>query len=172
MTISNDFTYFDQFKDYTANLSRYFIDVNLGNNYKYTFTNKQNANVVLKNIFEHIAITDTFKQNMLFFDRYTVGDDEAIDTIAHKYYGNVNHWWLICIFNNIKNIFTDWVLSTAQLNAIADYQYENEGKYSRDAYYNLLFERNENKRKILVLKTFYYNDVISAFRTEFEKTNL
>lgn len=166
----SDFTYFDQFKDYTANLSQYFLDINNGSSYKYTFTNKQTANVILKDIFERIDISTEFKKNLLQFERYRVGNGQSIETIAKDYYGNVNHWWLICIFNNIKNIFTDWALSDSELNALVDYYYENEGKYSKQAYYNLLFERNENKRDILVLKTFYFNDVVSAFRTEYEKT--
>jgi hypothetical protein len=167
----SDFTYFDQFKDYTANLSKYFNDINNGSSYKYTFTNKQTANTILKDIFDKIEISPEFKKNLLQFERYVIGDGESIETVAYEYYGNVNHWWLICIFNDIKNTFTDWPLSDKELNALVDYYYENEGKYSKSTYYKLLFERNENKRSILVLKSFYFNDVVSAFRTEYEKTN-
>jgi len=43
------------------------------------------------------------------YDRHTVveADIGRIDLIAYKWYSDVRLWWVICVVNNIANVFED-----------------------------------------------------------------
>ena len=43
---------------------------------------------------------------------------------------------------------------------------KEEGKYSRNTYYNFLHEENESKRNIIVLKDYALRDFIWAYRQQ------
>lgn len=140
--MARTYSYFDQFNDYTVNLTEYLTRFNI------EFSNKQPIVVTMKNIFERIKIIDEFKLNATFFTKYTISDDEQIYNTAFNTYGSTDYWWVIAIFNDIKNPFFDWVLTAEQLNNLAYKLSTTEKKYSKDTYYELLFVANEAKRNI------------------------
>lgn len=162
--MSSTFSYFDQFSDITVNLNPYLTNISQRSNIDYTFSNIQPIQTTLKNMFNRIELINNFKKNILFFDSYLINDGERPENLSYKIYGDVNYWWLFCIFNNIRNIWLDWPMTEEQLNDLANKLYNEDNKYTRTTYYNLLHERNELKRQILILKPFYINDVITSFR--------
>lgn len=167
---SNDFTYFDQFVDVNLDMNEYLDFVKNETEYEYIFTNIQPTKVTLKNIFDKIEIISTFKEDGLNFDPYIVGENERIEVVSYKKYGAVSYWWVIAIFNNIKNVFTEWCLTQNQLSDLSEKLFQTENKYSKKAYYDMLFERNEIKRRIILPKTTVVNSVVAKFREEFQKT--
>jgi hypothetical protein len=54
-------------------------------------------------------------------------------------------------------------MTDPQLQTLAEYYYKTENLYTLQTYYDLLHERNENKRNIILLKYDYLNDVVTAF---------
>jgi hypothetical protein len=166
--MSSDFSYFDQFSDMEVNLNPYLNDIK-SSGIDYAFTNLQPVKVKLKNLFERVEVASDFKKNILNFTSYQIIENERPEDVAYKIYGSVDDWWVICIFNDIKNIYLDWPMSEEQLQDMADVFYSQEGIYKRDVYYDLLSERNEGLRNILILNPFYLNDLISAFRTAMGK---
>jgi hypothetical protein len=164
-----DFTYFDQYQDVTVDLSPYISIVN-SNDFNYSFTNLQPIKVNLKNMFDKITFINDFNKDILNFKFWIIEEDERPENTAYQYYANKELWWAVLLFNNIRNTFEDWPLNEKILSAQADKLFVTEGRYSRNTYYELLHEQNEKKRLIKLIKPQFINEVISKFRSEFEKS--
>ena len=169
--ISSNFSYFDQFLDTEVDLTRYFDTIKKDNDFNYSFTSVQPIRVTLKNMFSKITLVENFKRNILFFDSYEIKDGDTIENIAYRTYNDIEAWWVIAIFNNIKNLYNDFPMTEKQLIEIAEKMNKKDDKYSTKIYYEMLFERNEKKRNILLLNRNYLNDVIAAFRKEYDRYN-
>jgi len=159
-----DYGYFDQFLDYEVDLTEYLLKISQDNDYNYTFSNIQPVKIKLKNIFTKIDLIEDYKYNFVYFLEYFIQDGEKIEDISYKFYDTTDYWWIICIFNDIKNLFTDLPLSINELKFLAEKMYKFDKKYTYEGYYDILFEMNEKKRKILILKKQYLNDFLYEFR--------
>jgi len=62
------------------------------------------TNEKVLNIFSSYTVNSKVN-SVLYYDLYDVGDDEWWDDISHKYYGTVNLWWMIVMFNDVVNPF-------------------------------------------------------------------
>jgi len=162
--MSTNYHYFDQFPDTEIDLTPYLKHVKSESGFDYSLTNLQSVKTTLKNLFQRTDVAKNFKKNILYFESYQIQDGERPEDVSYKFYKTVDNWWILCLFNDIKNIWLDWVWTDDQVQAMADKMFATEGKYKRDVYYNLLIERNESNRHLLVLNPFYLNDFITAFR--------
>ena len=169
MISSTTFSYLDQFNDIDIDLTSYLKAIKDSTGFDYTFTNTQPIHTTIKNLFDKIEIVNTYKKNITFFSSYTILDNEDIFILSNKFYGNTESWWLICLFNNIQNVFNDWPLSEIQLQKISQHLFDTENKYNLKTYYELLSNRNELKRKILVLRPEYINDVVVSFVSTYKQ---
>jgi len=67
-----------------------------------------------RNILTRIAIVrDILKKYKVFYP-YTIKDGERPDTIAHDYYSNSDYEWLVCLCNNIVDIYSEWPKSYSE----------------------------------------------------------
>lgn len=64
-------------------------------------------------------------ENLVNFDFYDVPDGETPESLAHKYYGDVNLHWVILLANDIKDIYTDWPMSVARFEQYVNSKYED-----------------------------------------------
>jgi len=158
-----EYTYFDSFSNVTTDLTQYIASIQTSTGIDYKFTNIQPVKIPMVNFFDHTEIISKFINNVLFFDSYTVRDGQRPEDISFDTYGTVEHFWILCIFNNVKTLFNDWVMTEPQLQTLAEYYYKTENLYTLQTYYDLLHERNENKRNIILLKNDYLNDVVTSF---------
>ena len=163
MAITN-YTYFDQFSDIEVDLTPYLQNINSKSDVDYSFTNLQSVKTTLKNLFERVELISDFKKNILYFDSYQIQDGERPEDVSFKKYNTTDNWWILCIFNDIKNLWMDWPMTNEQLQSMANKLSTTKNLYSEKAYHDLLSERNENLRNILVVKSFYLNDFTTAFR--------
>ena len=161
-----NFTYFDQFQDVQIDLTAYLdkLSKNASSPYKYSLSNKQPAVTTVKNLFTKYDIVIDYKKNIEVILAYNIKENETLEQVSYKVYETIDYWWIVAIFNDITNPFTDWPLNQEQLNNAANLLYENEGKYPRNVYYNLLFERNEQKRRIILPREYVIGDIIWAYR--------
>jgi hypothetical protein len=162
---STDYSYFDQFDDVTIDLTPYFDAINLGSTYQYSFTTIQPVLTTLKNIFQEVDIINTFISNIALFTQYQIQEKDTPEGVSLATYGTMDYWWIIAIFNNMKNMINDWLMSEDQMQALTAKLVMNDGKYSSTVYYNLLVERNEANRNILLPLPANIATIITAFRT-------
>lgn len=168
MSASNTtyFSYLDQFTDIEINLAP-LTNYYSNNNFKFEFSNYQPLQVKIKNLFEQTQIINQYLKQTTFFSKYQIIDNEKIEFISYKFYGIKDYWWIICIFNNIKNPFTEWIYNDKQLSYLANLLYEKENKYSYETYYKILFEENEKKRMLNILKIEHVNQLVYDFIMSF-----
>ena len=165
------FHFFDQFLDVEVNLKPYQNYMQRFDKY-FQFSNWQPLRVKLKNLFYQYRVINNYLKNKTFFIKYQVKDYETIEYIAYKFYDDVEFWWVIAVFNDIKNPFNDWIMTNEQLQMIANWLTQEEGKYPYEIYYKLLFERNEEKRNIKILRPEELNNLVWDFIQEIRKTQV
>lgn len=158
-----DFSYLDQFLDMEIDLTEYLKSIPTTGE-KYILSNKQPVVTSVKNLFTKFDVVYNYKNNIDVISKYTINDGDFIETVSHKIYGNVQYWWIIAIFNDIKDPFKDWPLSQQQVINISKFLYDNERKYSYNTYLNFIFEENEKKREIIVPNVDTLKDIIWLYR--------
>lgn len=66
-------------------------------------------------ISRRIRVVEEFKNNIDFFTTYTVKDGERPENVAYKFYGDAGLHWVVMLFNDIVDPYTDWAMSQEQL---------------------------------------------------------
>uniref|UniRef100_A0A6M3K7I7 Putative baseplate n=1 Tax=viral metagenome TaxID=1070528 RepID=A0A6M3K7I7_9ZZZZ len=64
-------------------------------------------NVKFLNIFRSYSLNESATADIVFYDLYSVDNDDWWDNISYKFYGNPNLWWLVAIMNNTVNPFEE-----------------------------------------------------------------
>lgn len=57
------------------------------------------------NIFSKYKLMDKYKKNSIFYQEYIIAEDDRWDIIANKFYGSTNLWWIIALYNDVKDPF-------------------------------------------------------------------
>jgi len=163
-----NFSYFEQFSDMEIDLSR-LLSYFSTDEYELKFDNTQPVIVKVKNLFEQFKIINNFKNDISTFNNYDIVDGERVETVSYKFYDTVDYWWIIYIFNEIKNPFFDWPLTESQIINLADTLSTSERRFPKDVYYNLIFDENEKRRNIIIPKKEMLSNIVWAFRSEIKE---
>jgi len=158
------FSFVDQLKDTTISLLPY-IEANKSDNISLDFSHYQPINIKLKNLFSQKKLVEDFKSRGTSFSRYYVKSNEMPEDVSNRFYGTIDYWWIVCLFNNIKDPLKQWPKTEEQIIYLVNEYYQKENKYSKDFYHRLLSEDNDKKREIDVLDASQLNDIIFQFRT-------
>ena len=162
MGIKN-FNWLDQLQDTTLDFSKY-IETFSTATYTIEFSNAQPVVATVSNLFEKLNLVGDFKERGTSFFRYNIKDGELPEDVAIAVYGSKDFWWVPLIFNGITNAFTQWPMRDEAIHYLTDELVTIEDKYSRSAYYDLLFEQNEKMRAIDVLKPEQLSDLIFQYQ--------
>jgi len=168
-----NFEYTDHLVDTEIDLTEY-LAKSSDTNYTLELNNLQPVKATIKNLFERKKFVEDYRERGARFEKYTIGEGELIEDIAIRYYNSEDFWWVVALFNDIEDVMTEWPMTENQLHRLKELLVAKEDKYSSSAYYNLLFEKNEEKRKINVLKREQLYDLIFQFRNNLltEETEL
>ncbi len=162
--IYENFCYLDTLKDTTIDFTAY-LEYFSDDTYTLEFSNSQPAIATLVNLFEKYTVIEDFKDKNASFTIHNIQEGELPEDVAIDYYGSEDFWWVILLFNDIQNPLTEWPLTVEQIQYLVDVYVEKENRYTYDAYYNLIFDWNENKRRVEVLT----NDQLAAFILQFQQ---
>ena len=101
-------------------MSRYFeqfplmiYDIKGNENYK-----------LVPDIFRRVKARTKIKNNLTLLDKYDVADGERPEHVAYKVYGDTDLFWVVCIMNNIENVYYDWPLSNLQFENFVKDKYD------------------------------------------------
>lgn len=81
---------------------------------------------------DYVAVTDIFKRvgvrsdlltNTRVYYPYQIKDGDTPESIAYKYYGSADYYWVVCLVNQITNPLKDWPMG-----------YQNFVNYIQDQY--------------------------------------
>ena len=80
---------------------------------------------LVPDIFRRIKTRDKIKNNITILDVYDVEDGEKPEHVAYKVYGDTNYFWVVCMINNIENVYYDWPLSNLEFENYMKDKYDN-----------------------------------------------
>lgn len=101
---------------------------------------------------------------------HTIKDGETPDTLAEKYYGNRENWWIIAILNDTEDINHEWPMTDACLKRwynvlVADGEISPPSAAALTA----LREENNAKREIVLLKSEYFEDFVFIIKEKLKE---
>lgn len=73
----------------------------------FTWKGDERNNFILKDITTSIKIYQEELQGRYAWNPYYMKDDDSLELISYKFYGNVDYWWIIMITNNIVDYVND-----------------------------------------------------------------
>lgn len=158
-----DFSYFDQYHDIKIDLTTYLKTMPITGS-TYTLSNMQPVITSIKDLFTKFDLILDYKNNIDLILRYTVKENETIEMVSYELYESVEYWWLVALFNDIREPFNDWPLSNTQIITIAKDLYEYERKYSFNTYLTFISDKNDSKRNIIAPKVDAIKDIIWKYR--------
>lgn len=64
--------------------------------------------VVVTDIFKRVKLRPDLLNNARVYYTYQIKDGDTPESIAYKYYGSVDYFWVVCIVNQITDPLRDW----------------------------------------------------------------
>ena len=93
-------------------------------------------------LFRIVKVKNSFKDDVTFYNYYDIQDGERPDVVSTRLYGTPDyHWTFFMVNDNLVNVFTDWPLSTADLERAVDKKYAGE-VLTTDENISTMFQRN------------------------------
>jgi len=106
--------------------------------------------IQVKNLFKRGFLREDIFQNLSFFTKYKIINNDRPDNVAFNFYGDSNLDWLVLVCNNIINIQTEWPMEQNNLDQYLLNKYgDYETLYSGIHHYETTEVRN-NQNIIVV----------------------
>jgi hypothetical protein len=83
---------------------------------------KQSIQVVT-NLLARVNIISSLVEDPLIYYAYDIKDSDTPEIIAHKYYGNVNRFWMVLFSNQILDPQWDWPLTNRVFDSYINEKY-------------------------------------------------
>lgn len=80
--------------------------------------------VLAKNFFRRTNFKDTVFDSLVYFNKYTITDDDRLDLISQKFYGTPEYDWVILLTNNIINTNFNLPVPDSKLYDFVDSEYK------------------------------------------------
>ena len=80
---------------------------------------------VITNLLRRVKIKNGLKESASLFDEVEVQNGETPEILADNFYGDQKYYWIILLFNNIKDRFYDWPLAQVQFETYINDKYSN-----------------------------------------------
>lgn len=81
--------------------------------------------VLAKNFFRNVRVTNDAFNYTLYFNKYAITDDDRLDLLAKKFFGNVEYDWIIVVTNSIINPLFDLPVKEADLYSLVESKYNS-----------------------------------------------
>ena len=95
----------------------------------------------VKNFFKKGKLREDIFQDLTTFQKYDIKGDDRPDNVANEIYGSAELDWVVLLSNNIVNVYDEWPLSQANLDAYVMDKYGTIEKLNETHHY----ESNEVK---------------------------
>ena len=82
---------------------------------------------VVTNLLNRVVMKKGLKEIAAVFDTIDVEGEMTPEAVAEEFYGNQNYYWIVLLFNNIKDRFYDWPLPRVNFETFVNDKYTNPG---------------------------------------------
>lgn len=96
----------------------------------YNLDNNVKSVDTVTNIMSKLAFESSFKNNTVVYYEYVITDGETPESLAHKFYNDVEKHWVILTLNDIYNPQIDWPIEQRSLIKYLDKKYYDEADTS------------------------------------------
>jgi len=80
---------------------------------------------VVTNILRRVKLKNGLKDSLSLFDEVEVQNGETPEIMSEQIYGDQQYYWVILLFNDIKDRFYDWPLDNVQFEQYVNDKYSN-----------------------------------------------
>lgn len=163
MAFYQNFNYLDHLEEIEIDVTSY-LSLFSDSNYTLKFSNFQSVKTNVKNIFSRLDLLEGYKDKSGAFFKYYIQETELPEDLALKFYGSEDFWWVVTIYNSIKNPFIQWPMTNDQMDYVAELYSLKQDKYSKEGYKALLAEKSLERQYIDVLNPALLREIIFAFQ--------
>ena len=78
---------------------------------------------LVPDILRRVKLRANIRNGMFMFDNYDVKEGETPESVAHKWFGDVNSHWVILMTNNITDRYYEWPLTQPQFHLYLEDKY-------------------------------------------------
>lgn len=150
----------------------------------------------VKDLTRTVVISRDFLDRKFPFYDYVIRDGERPDHVSYQQYGSSKYYWIILVINDIRDVWTEWPMSTRELNKyisakygsleeaqaiVHEYQDAETGEIIDEqeaielgsgsitiSKYDYEFRENENKRNIRLVQRRYLSRIREELEERFE----
>ena len=80
---------------------------------------------LVTNLLRRVQIKEGLKETAALFDLYDIQGEDTPESVSEQFYGDQRYYWIILLFNNVKDRFYDWPLSQDQFEKYVNDKYSN-----------------------------------------------
>ena len=78
---------------------------------------------LVTNLLRRVQIKEGLSETAALFDLYDIGGEDTPESVAEQFYGDQRYYWIILLFNKVKDRFYDWPLPQAQFEQYVNDKY-------------------------------------------------
>lgn len=78
---------------------------------------------IATNLLARVNVISSLLENPLIYYTYDIQDSDTPEIIAHKYYGNVNRFWMVLFANQMLDPQWDWPMTNAVFDSYVNSKY-------------------------------------------------
>lgn len=80
---------------------------------------------LVTNLLRRVQIKEGLRESAALFDLYDIMGEDTPESVSERYYGDQRYYWIILLFNNIKDRFYDWPLPQSDFQTYVNDKYSN-----------------------------------------------
>lgn len=85
------------------------------------------VNKVVPDLLRRVKIRSAIKDNLSLYSLYSVRNGDTPESLAYKFYGSVEYYYVILLLNNITDRYFEWPLDDQAFEAYVKQKYTNPG---------------------------------------------
>lgn len=79
---------------------------------KVIYTDENSVRTIYTNLMARASVVPSVLNNALVYYDYDIQDEDTPEIVAHKYYGDINRFWIVLYCNQLLDPQWDWPLSS------------------------------------------------------------
>lgn len=129
----------------------------------------------ITNLTSRFKVIDSVLQNLKIYYPYTVKDGESPEMVAYRFYDNMDHHWIIMMFNQYLDPYFDWPMTDDVFNKYIDTKYGGEDVAKQQIHeYRHILQDEPYRYNIIDEKTYldlddYEREFIYSWDYEFSR---
>ncbi len=80
---------------------------------------------LVTNLLRRVQIKRGLKDSGALFDLYDIMGEDTPESVSEQYYGDQQYYWIILLFNDVKDRFYDWPLTATQFEKYVQDKYSD-----------------------------------------------